>query len=376
MENTKKKGTFLIWLGGYFLLVGSFIIGYNGIEASRRSDLNSEVAALCQELADPFDGDPALDGKLVHVTGTATTEEVLTDPDFKVSANAIRLSRLVNYYQIVEQEEEDLDGNITYYYSQMWTEEPVDSDHFYGDEYAGKNFIIKKFDQWESQASDVRLGSRKLDQGMVWKMENSRALMLDSLDVTALNEEVQKIIGNRGEFVSTYENILYIGADPSYPQVGDVRIIFSIIPQNTVSVVAVAQGDSFVPYEAKNGKKIAWLHDGVYSVDQFVSEEQEDTEYVDRAGWVMGILHILLGSWLLFKGLKRRGTSLPVISAYIWGKRVILSAIVVTAGGSMAIAALGLLFFRPLKALILLALGVAVLFLFWYLRKDEASAMP
>ena len=43
--------------------------------------------------------DTANDGKLVHLTGLATTEDVLEDNDFGISANAIKLKRAVQMYQ-------------------------------------------------------------------------------------------------------------------------------------------------------------------------------------------------------------------------------------------------------------------------------------
>ncbi len=43
--------------------------------------------------------DPAYDGKLVHMTGKATTEETLTDDEFGVSENAIKLYRTAEMYQ-------------------------------------------------------------------------------------------------------------------------------------------------------------------------------------------------------------------------------------------------------------------------------------
>ena len=48
--------------------------------------------------------DKGNDGKLVHTTGDATTTETLRDPEFGVSAQAIRLLRTVEMYQWVQHE--------------------------------------------------------------------------------------------------------------------------------------------------------------------------------------------------------------------------------------------------------------------------------
>jgi len=48
--------------------------------------------------------DPANEGKLIHVTGTAETDATLTDPIFGISVNAVKLRRSVEMYQWEESE--------------------------------------------------------------------------------------------------------------------------------------------------------------------------------------------------------------------------------------------------------------------------------
>ncbi|HEY1066144.1 MAG TPA: hypothetical protein VGE52_08540, partial [Pirellulales bacterium] len=48
--------------------------------------------------------DPAANGKLVHLSGLATTDETLRDDVFGVSAVAIKLERIVQMYQWDEEE--------------------------------------------------------------------------------------------------------------------------------------------------------------------------------------------------------------------------------------------------------------------------------
>ena len=76
--------------------------------------------------------------KLVHVSGNATTDEVLTDPTFGVSATAIRLGRKVEMYQWNEVKnsstQKDLGGSnettTTYSYVKKWSDDPIDSTKF------------------------------------------------------------------------------------------------------------------------------------------------------------------------------------------------------------------------------------------------------
>src|SRR5512140_251368 len=49
--------------------------------------------------------DPGNEGKLVHVSGEAKTDEILADDEYGVMANALRLARRVEMYQYFEKSE-------------------------------------------------------------------------------------------------------------------------------------------------------------------------------------------------------------------------------------------------------------------------------
>lgn len=70
---------------------------------------------------------PDNDSALVHVSGLATSSEILTDPYFNVSATAIKLRLRVEMFQWVEDAEEttkkkvggDMETKVTYHYSKV-----------------------------------------------------------------------------------------------------------------------------------------------------------------------------------------------------------------------------------------------------------------
>ncbi len=51
---------------------------------------------------DPVKVDPANEGKLVHLSGLAQTDDVLKDSDFGISEKGIKLDRTVEMYQWVQ----------------------------------------------------------------------------------------------------------------------------------------------------------------------------------------------------------------------------------------------------------------------------------
>ena len=69
------------------------------------------------------------DGKLVHMTGTAITRDVLEYEPFGIRENALRLRWETKILQW-EEEEHRYDGGIRYSHSKNWVKQPVDSRQF------------------------------------------------------------------------------------------------------------------------------------------------------------------------------------------------------------------------------------------------------
>jgi hypothetical protein len=82
--------------------------------------------------------DQTYEGKLIHLSGHAITEESLSDPDFGVRAQAIKLRRVVMMYQWKEhshsETKEKLGGGsetvTTYTYDKGWDSSVIQSSGF------------------------------------------------------------------------------------------------------------------------------------------------------------------------------------------------------------------------------------------------------
>ena len=94
-----------ILFGIIIFIVGFPLLFWNEGRAVRRAQTLAEGrGAVVSVASDKVDS--ANEGKLVHLTGMAQTDETLTDPEFKISAEkAIRLKRQVQMFQWVEHEE-------------------------------------------------------------------------------------------------------------------------------------------------------------------------------------------------------------------------------------------------------------------------------
>ena len=92
---------------GVLFGLGLFVLGFpvlfwnegNYVKTAKALD---EGEGACVAVESNASVDPEMNGKLVHMTGKADTQDVLTDDAFGVSATAIRLSRKVEMYQWIE----------------------------------------------------------------------------------------------------------------------------------------------------------------------------------------------------------------------------------------------------------------------------------
>jgi hypothetical protein len=164
----------LLFLGSFVLLI------WNEGKAVHMARTLEEGAGLCVD-ATPDAVDPANDGKLVHLSGKATTEEKLKDDTFLVSDVALKLERKVEIYQWVERKETETvkqvgggQKTVTYYYhDEKWVDQPVPSANFHKDDSSGKmyrNVGIKDYQDQIKHASDPKVGAFKLTTEQVDKM--------------------------------------------------------------------------------------------------------------------------------------------------------------------------------------------------------------
>src|SRR5262245_47481118 len=125
-------------LFGLVLIAGSGIfLFWNEGRAVQTQRSLTEGASLVVSV-DPARVDPTNDGKLIHVSGDLKPGAPLADPDFMVSAAALRLVRAVEMYQWKEETKTETRKNFggseetitTYEYHRVWSESRNDSSRF------------------------------------------------------------------------------------------------------------------------------------------------------------------------------------------------------------------------------------------------------
>ncbi len=309
----------------------------------------------------------ANEGKLVHVSGTAQTDEALTDEEFSVQVTGLRLERTVEMYQWIEKSEsetrEELGGGeetvTTYTYSKGWSEGLNDSSRFH-EPRGHQNPDEIPYGSRSATAEVVNLGAFTLNADQIGRAGEPRDVPTDS--GLAVPEK------ERGEVKGSS---VYLGANSARPAIGDVRATFGYVPEAKVSIIAQQTGGSFSPYLTSKGGQIDLIDDGIVSSEQMFADAKTENKIVT---WVLrfaGFLVMFIGFGLVFRPLSAIADVVPFIGSIV-GAGTGLIAFLLAAAGSFVTIAVAWIFYRPLIGIPLLLVGLAgAVFAFMRTRRAE-----
>ncbi|MBR1569206.1 MAG: TMEM43 family protein [Bacteroidales bacterium] len=360
----KRLGNSLggIVTGLLLFVVGTVLIWYNEGRAVKTDKLLKEAQGQVVEMPDISTADPSFEGKLIHATGLATTTDSLSDSQFKVGARAIALRRAVEYYQWVESSEstsKDKFGGAeetttTYTYDLQWVSSPISSKEFHDPDYRNENTVKQQVEAYTKYAQNVRFGAYRLNSDQIRSMSGSVPVEVDD---------------------STHTNVIYIGEDPSRPDVGDVRITFTKVMPGEVSIVAAVSGDTFAPYQAKSGKTFSALRMGNVPQEQIFESEHATNKMILWLLRIVGFFLILAGLRNIFSILETLLKVIPFLSRIVgWGISVVCG--VVAFAWTLVVAALAWIAYRPVVAIVLLVIAAAVIWYFSTHGKKNAPEPP
>ena len=175
---------------GFILFIGSFPLLFwnegNSVKVARALE---EGRGITVEVQDVSRIDPANEGKLVHMCGDATTQDVLKDAEFGISHNGMMLRRMVQYYQWVEKSHEETKKNFggsettvtTYTYEKKWCCKPQDSSSF--KEAGHTNSVFYSTSGTRQYAENVKYGAFRFSPDMIEKLGNERTYSLTEYKV-------------------------------------------------------------------------------------------------------------------------------------------------------------------------------------------------
>lgn len=377
-----KKSFGGIGSGFLLLIVGTILLWWNEGRAVKTTKMLNEAEGVTVEMTDINTVDPQFEGKLVHATGMTATIDSLIDPEFGVGVTAVRFVRKVEYYQWVENSKSTTKDKMgggqetttTYTYEKKWVSSPVNSEEFHDPEYKGVNRIRIAIDDLSQRAENVTFGAYRLTKSQIACITGERPYIFSEKDAERISKELfrEECRIDTTLRVVIKNNVINFGSNSTAPQVGDVRVTFTKVLPDEVSIMAQVSGDTFVPYTAKNEQNFDALQMGAQS-----SEQMYEGQHSANKMWLwllrfFGIFLVIGGLKGIFGFLETLANVVPFI-ANIIGAGVGLVCSLVGFAWSFIVIAIAWLAYRPVLGISLIVIAVALI-IFLARRKKVAQA--
>lgn len=342
---------------GFLLITISVIVLFwnEGRAVATDQSLNEGASLVISVNAETKDS--TNDGKLIHFSGLSRTPSILTDIDFGVNSSALKLRRIVEMYQWIEDSEsktvEKLGGGTdtttTYTYKKDWSDDIINSENFQEKE-AHKNPTSKKYDDTEWLAQNVSIGAYTLSEELLKNLSGYAPLTLTKEMLATLPYAKQQELELADNMIYSQTQVV------NMPEIGSTRIRYEVITPQTVSVIAKQTSDTLMPYVTKNGRTISMIALGENTAEEMFTGAVATNKTMT---WLLrGI-----GMFLMYIGFTMVLGVLPIIASVIpfIGRMIGVGTSLVSFGltiivGSITIA-IAWLVYRPIVSLLLLGLG-------------------
>lgn len=387
MSDSFREVTSVSWFGRIKRAVGGVVFGLllvvlmviglfwnEGRAVQTARSLAEGSGAVVSVGADRVDA--ANDGKLVHVSGPVTASDGLSDPDFGIAAQGLRLSRTAEMYQWKEESKSETEKKLgggeetvtTYSYSKVWDDSQIDSSDFKkpdGHQNPPMEVHSKTF-----QIPDGKLVAFDLDTPVLDRIEGDKDYSLASSQTAAI-----KAAYTGTKPINVVDGKIYLGADTASPALGDYRIGYELAPLGVVSIVARQAGSRFQPYQTVAGDELLMVDTGdVPAAKMFADAVSENTiiTWLLRAA---GLLLLTIGFALFLSPI---GVILDVIpflgSIARMGTGIIAFFLAILVGTTTI--AIAWFWYRPVLAAGILAAGIIAAAAVYYLGRSRKPAAP
>ena len=313
--------------------------------------------------ASPSPIDAAQNGRLVHLTGALVAHDKLSDPEMGLSKTGlVHLRRTVEMYQWEEHKDTRSSSQVggtqttqtTYTYAKKWSEDPIDSGGFKGNHVNPEMPIRTQV----FTSSDTSMGERKLT-----------SKLLDELAAySAIPPPATVPDGYRRDGGSFYR-----GRDADAPAIGDVRITFTGVPAQTVSVLAEQRGSALAPYKTASGYKVGLVVPGDVDADDMVAHKRSEERLLTWILRSVGLLCFFFALLLLAGPVEMVADILPVVGSIVGGGTFFFAAML-SIPLTLVTIALSWVAVRPFLGLGLLAAAALVVFAFRRFRRPRTRA--
>jgi len=354
---SRLGGSFKGIIFGLFLFVAAFPLLFWNEGRAIQTEKSLEEGAASVISIDSQSIVPVNEGKLVHLSDMATTEEELQDTQFKVKLQAINLQREVLVYQWQEHSESTTEKEMgggtktttRYTYSKIWSSALISSSSFkhpQGHTNPGQKTYQNK--QW--YANTVTIGKFKLNSSLIHDISGA--------DIIPLTEN--NIPSSVSATISADE--IFVGNNLNEPIIGDTRIRFSAVKPKQVSIIAKQTNNSFTPYKTSVGNTIQLLTLGQISAQEMFADELSKNTFITWGLRFLGFMVMMIGLSLVLKPLSVLGDVIPFIGNIIEFGTGLLSAIIAFSLSLITIA-IAWFFYRPILTIGLISIVVGIVYL-------------
>ncbi len=373
---SRMGGAFKGILAGLLLFIGSFILlGWNEYRSVKEYRGLNQMESVAVALESPSYNE-VNDGVPVHFSGMATTTETLNDPTFLVSAQALKLRRVVEMYQWKENKTPRTETKVggaeetvtEYTYERVWSEGQISSSSFYSNIHpdTGEQMVNPSM-MYSSEtytAENVTVGDFTLSASLKARISGSEALPVNQIPPSA-NFPANAIIRDGGYYIPAS----LMGATGG-PQIGDYRIRFEVVRPATVTVVAVQNSNrSLTPYM----EDFELLSMGEFTLAQMFEQAQAARATLTWILRLVGFAMMFIGLNMILRPLSMLTEVIPLLGRITGG---ILSFICFILALVLSLITIGIMWIavRPLLGGAILAVAAGIFLLIFFIRKKKDDA--
>jgi len=249
----------------------------------------------------------------------------------------------------------------TYSYSKVWSSRAIDSGNFKNPG-GHQNPGSMRFGSEQWTTSQARLGAFRLPEAEV-----SRIQRWEDLTVTPAED------GALPDGAEAWNGGYYIGIDPDEPQIGDLRVRFSVVRPTEISIVAKQVSDTIEPYRTSNGGSIDLQEVGIQNAESMFQAAIAANQSLT---WILrgvGLFLMFLGFRMVLAPLAVVADVVPLFGRIVGAGASAISFLLAMMLSMLTIA-VAWIFYRPLLGIFLLALVAGTIFLIW--KKMRGASPP
>ncbi|MGD9924282.1 MAG: TMEM43 family protein [Pseudorhodoplanes sp.] len=354
----KIAGSLIGLVLGPLLVIGACIALFwnEGRAVQTARSLTEGASVVVDVAASPVS--LANQGLLVHVTGEMKASTKLSDPDFGLTADAIRLIRDVAMYQWKEDSKSETRKNAggseetvtTYTYKREWSGRPIDSSKF-KEPGLHENPPMTIRDR-DVISRDATLGAFRLGEAAIRRFNTDTRLEVEPSIAGAVQEKL-----NRPADIQVGQ--IYLSDDPGSPRIGDYRVGYRIVPVGIGSVVARQTGTELTGYPTKAGDVILLAHTGSQSAADMFKAAQDENRVLTWILRAVFTMLVFIGFVFSTRILVALADVLPFVGNLMQAT-TFAAALALTAIIAPLTIAIAWLFYRPLISLGVAAGGAAL----------------